>query len=225
MPRRYQAASRATVDLHRPSWSEAKGPDGRYLERAVVYASLTHADAQEIQRAMFASGDMDMGTLMQLAAAAKDVAPGADPTAVAAAMGDKIEFKKLSGLLGNDDTALLIRLAELTDADGVPMPLRDANGRLLPGAALVVSELDEADVTFIKAELARLDAGDVLVPVLPEDAAVAAQNAARVAAGMPLEALGEGGAALTTPEGVAQDSFRGDAGAGAAGPTDGSAAA
>lgn len=206
MPRRLSLVNRATTDLHAPWWSDAKDPTtGRYLERVTVYTRLTYADQQWVQEQLFSSGALDLAALTQLAQAsqgkrAEEALPSilSDQSALGGA--------GLAGLVASEGYALLVRLAELTDETGEPLPLRDASGHLLPGALDLLGELDAEDMNWIREQVQQLDARDAVVPVLPQDAEVAAANQAKLAAGMPAEVLGSPD--LVRPEGVAQDSFR-----------------
>lgn len=179
MPRRYSAgAARETTDLHAPWWSDERDPaTGRYLARAVVYMRLSYADQKWVEQRLLAS--MNVKAMLEMAQSSGDVAAlASDPAAR-----DEFAIKAMEGMGGEQilavvneqEYSLLARLAEITEEDGTPMPLRDlVTGHLLPGAMQVLGEMDAEDMNFIRAEILKLDQADRVVPLLPQDAEKAA---------------------------------------------------
>lgn len=193
MPRRLSLVNRDTTDLHAAWWSDAKDAQGRYLERVTVYSRLSYADQQWVQTQLFSSGALDVSAMLQLAQSTQ----GQTPEAAALALAANPDKNSLAGLLNSESLSLLVRLAEITDEIGAPLPIRDASGQLLPGAEDVLGELDAQDMNFIREQVQQLDKADAVVPVLPVDAQ-------RAAAGDPSGADGRGASGVaeaTFPQG------------------------
>ncbi|SRR5260221_380875 len=218
MPRQLTAANRPIMDVHASWWSDARDPSGRYLERAVLYTRLTYPESMAVEDARSAAlaktgiNPLDLVQAAPLFAKFQGVTNASqmseEDTAALLALPEAQDLFSKPGILslmngsGGNLAVLLIRLHELTDDDGTPLPLRDSNGVLLPDAEAILNTLGRADIDYLQSEVANLGTAEQqqVAPVLPVDIEIARRN----------RDGGHPNVALQTGAGVAQEAFRGD---------------